>query len=512
MSKQQIALSEATNFPALFSDFIDKKISLRSFYGNFADLEGFKNQLSSKTFEHREVLATVLTDQYKGITNPPNIAQLKESNTFTVTTGHQLNIFTGPLYVIYKIVSTINLAKRLKTEFPTYNFVPVYWMATEDHDFEEISYFNLFGKKYQWQTAQTGAVGRMQPSEILAAISELSDQHPLFVDAYTQQPTLTQAVRTYMHALFGHEGLLCIDGDDARLKALFSDVISDDIFNNSAEKLVATNTSDLEKLGYKTQIFARNINFFYLADGLRARLVWEGEELSVLGTDIRFSKDQVKTLIATTPEVFSPNVVLRPLFQETILPNLAYLGGPSEVAYWLQLPAMFAHYKTTFPILMPRNFALVINTATAKKIEKLGLKTSDLFKEDAELKKYYVAQNSENTLSLETQIKALESVFDDIANQALQVDPTLKGVVEAEKVKTIGSVQNLEKRLKKQEEKKFETALLQIEALKGKLFPGGGLQERSDNFLNFYQNDAEFIQKLLDLFDPLDFKFNIVHI
>jgi bacillithiol synthase len=512
VNKQQIPLSEATNFPPLFIDFINKKPELSEFYGNFADLEGFKKQIETKKFANREVLVNVLKDQYSHLENTPKLDQLLDEKTFTVTTGHQLNIFTGPLYVIYKIVSTINLAKKLKENFPEFNFVPVYWMATEDHDFEEISYFNVFGKKYQWNTEQTGAVGRMKPQEVLGAIEELTDKHPLFVDAYSTATTLANAVRKYMHELFGKDGLICLDGDDSRLKTLFSEVISDDIFSNSAEKLVAGTTQNLEKLGYKTQIFARNINFFYLADGLRARLEWQGEKVTVIGTEINFTKDEIKTLIATKPELFSPNVVLRPLFQETILPNLAYLGGPSEVAYWLQLPAMFAHYTTVFPILMPRNFALVLNAGMAKKLEKLGLQTSDLFKEDNELKKYYVAQNSENSLTLDTQMKVLGEVFEEIVQKALAVDPTLKAVVEAEKVKTMGNIQNLEKRLKKQEEKKFETALLQIENLKSKLFPNGGLQERYDNFLNFYQNDPTFIEKLKEAFDPLDFRFNIIQV
>ncbi len=512
VDKQQIPLSEAANFPALFTDFINQKAELKPFYGNFANLEGFEAQLAIKKFEHRDLLVKVLTDQYAHLGTPTNLTQLKDSNTFTVTTGHQLNIFTGPLYVIYKIVSTINLAKKLKAAFPLHNFIPVYWMATEDHDHEEISYFNLFGKKYQWQTTQTGAVGRMKPQEILEAISELTDKHPLFTAAYEQEPTLTQAVRRYMDSMFASDGLICIDGDDARLKALFSEVITDDIFSHSAEKYVAQTTSQLEKQGYKTQIFARNVNFFYLIDGLRSRLEWVGEHLTVLGSDLKFTTEEVHELIVNTPEVFSPNVVLRPLYQETILPNLAYLGGPSEVAYWLQLPDMFRHFNTTFPILMPRNFALVVNGASSKKIEKLGLQITDFFKEDNELKKYYVALSSENALSLEQHIQSLDAIFEDIAKQALAVDPTLKAAVEAEKTKVLAGIQNLEKRLKKQEEKKFETGISQIEGIKSKLFPGGGLQERSDNFLNFYQNDPEFINKVKAVFDPLDFSFNIIQV
>jgi uncharacterized protein YllA (UPF0747 family) len=140
----KIDLSETGLFPRLLTDFLDQKDSLRDFYNEFSDEEGFYNMIHKKKFsdENRSVLVKSLQSQYAGSSYVPQLDILLDKNTFTVTTGHQLNIFTGPLYIIYKIVTTINLAKKLKNSFPEYNFVPVYWMATEDHDFEEISSFN----------------------------------------------------------------------------------------------------------------------------------------------------------------------------------------------------------------------------------------------------------------------------------------------------------------------------------------------------------------------------------
>jgi bacillithiol synthase len=507
-----IPFSKTGAFTKLFLDFIDKNIALKPYFGEYPDIEGFKNQLSIKKFEHRSVLVNALKNQYKDIANPPNIDLFTEENTFCVTTGHQLNIFTGPLYVIFKIVTIINLTKKLKSEFPAYNFVPVYWMATEDHDFEEIANFSLFGQTHLWETTQTGAVGRMNPSEILNIIENLKDKPEVFAKAYGNNSTLTAAVRQYMHELFGNQGLISIDGDDHDLKSLFRNIIKDDVISNSNEKLVAHTTSGLEKLGYKSQINARNINFFYLEKSLRERLEKKDENYAVVNSTLVFDKSFIEKLIETEPEKFSPNVVLRPLYQETILPNLAYIGGPSEVCYWMQLKDIFEYHKITFPILMPRNFALIVNGASQKKLDKLGVNVTDLFEEETNLKRNFINNITENTLDFATEQNEINEVFEKITLKANAIDPTLKAAVEVEKTKLINGLENLEKRLKKAEERNFETSINQLLSSKEKLFPGGGLQERKENFLNFYLNDPTFIDKLLAEFDPLDFNFNVINI
>jgi bacillithiol biosynthesis cysteine-adding enzyme BshC len=512
ITHKQISFSQASHFPKLFIDYIDRNPQLSGFYDSFPDLAGFKETITKRKFSHRKELVEALNNQYQGIKNPPNIDILLDENTFTVTTGHQLNIFTGPLYVIYKIVSTINLAKKLKATFPEYNFVPVYWMATEDHDFEEISYFNLFGQKHKWETEQKGGVGRMNPAELLQIIEGLRDKPEIFLRAYGENSTLAAAVRQYMHELFGAEGLVCIDGDDRILKSLFAPIMKKDIVENEAEKIVAETSARLEKLGYKTQIHARNINFFYLDENLRERIEKNGEQYNVVNTDLSFTESEILEILGKTPEKISPNVVLRPIYQETILPNLAYLGGPSEVCYWLQLKDIFEHHQAQFPILLPRNLGLAINEGTKKRMEKLGVEAEELFQDDVALKRNFVEKNSENSLSLAEEISQIAASFDQIIKKAAEVDPTLKPAMESEKVKNATSLEHLEKRIKKAEEKKFETSLAQLQSLKEKLFPGGGLQERSENFLNFYLNDPEFIAKISQNFDPLDFKFNIIFV
>jgi bacillithiol biosynthesis cysteine-adding enzyme BshC len=512
MHIHQLPLEETNQFSSLFLDYINQSSATEAFYGNFPDIQGFEKQLALKKFdvEKRKILVSALKKQYANTENHPDLDILLDEKTFTVTTGHQLNIFTGPLYVIYKLVTATNLAKSLSLAFPDYNFVPVYWMATEDHDFAEINHFSLFGKLLTWNTQQAGAVGRMNPKELAHLMTEMTECPTIFKDAYLNHETLAESVRCYANELFGKQGLICIDGDDRELKRLFAPIIENDLLNNTAFDLVNTTTKALENLGYKTQIAPREINFFYLTENLRERIVKEGNIYKVLNTSLQFSETEILTLLANEPEHFSPNVVLRPVYEEVILPNLAYIGGPSEVPYWLQLKDIFDFHAVEFPILMPRNFGLIVNKASAKKMDKLGLSAADLLLDEVSLRKSFVERNSENSLSLAAESQELIHVFEAILAKAIKVDKTLEGAVKGEQQKLLNAVENLEKRFKKAEERNQETEVNQLLGLKQKLFPNGTPQERSENFLNFSLNNSEFLTQISEAFDPLNFRFYVM--
>ncbi|HEV7382344.1 MAG TPA: bacillithiol biosynthesis cysteine-adding enzyme BshC, partial [Dyadobacter sp.] len=372
----KVDLRKTGQFPALLLDYLDQKPATRDLYSVYPAIENASQAIESKSgfdAEKRRTLVDVLEKQYKGQPNKPDFSTLLDANTFTVTTGHQLNIFTGPLYIIYKIVTTIKLARELKQAYPNHNFVPVYWMATEDHDFAEIASFHLFGETFKWEGEHQGAVGRLNPKELESILKVLPTKPLLFAKAYLENDTLTDAVRCYMHELFGSEGLICLDADHADLKRHFLPVIAEELTQSVAEKLVTETTSKLADLGYHTPLNARQINLFYLRDNLRERIVREEDLFKVLNTDITFSEEAILKEAEEHPEYFSPNVVLRPLYEEIILPNLAYIGGPSELPYWMQLKGVFDHYQTPFPMLIPRNFGMYINTSISNKLEKLGV-------------------------------------------------------------------------------------------------------------------------------------------
>ncbi|WKN33271.1 bacillithiol biosynthesis cysteine-adding enzyme BshC [Porifericola rhodea] len=517
MNIEKLNFSETGNFSPIFLDYLDNKDTLQKFYHRRPELKSFEAQLQEKKFPqaNRERLRSVLQKQYTSVAQPSavtqNIERLGESNTFTLTTGHQLNIFTGPLYFIYKIVTVINSCKQLNEAYPDYHFVPVYWMASEDHDFEEINHFHLFGKDYQWKTEQKGAVGRFNTEGLQALLEELPGHVDAFEKAYKQHKKLADAVRCYVNDLFGEQGLIVIDADHPELKAPFRSIMEDDLKTHTAKSLVESCSKELEKIGYKTQVFPREINLFYLREDLRERIEKIDDKYVALNTDHHFSESSLLEELEAHPERFSPNVILRPLYQESILPNLAYIGGPSELAYWLQLKPVFDHYQLSFPILMPRNFGLVISKSNGRKLQKVPIQTKDLFLDTQSLVKKFVEENAEASLSLADEQKAISSVFETIRAKAMEIDKSLDGYIGKEENNTLKILSGIEKRLKKSEERNQETHVRQLESLKDKLFPGGSLQERKENFLNFYINNPAFLDEVLAHFDPMDYRFYVLY-
>ncbi len=517
MNTGKIDFPDTHSFSSFFLDYIQKKESLQSFYNRFPIVENFKDQIAEKSnFPQpvRDLLADRLTGQYgemkitEAVRN--NIHSLRDKKTFTITTGHQLNIFTGPLYFIYKKLTVINACKKLKSTYPDCHFVPVYWMASEDHDYEEIKSFRLYGKKYEWKTEQQGGVGRFHTNDFKNLLNEIPGEISIFKEAYLKNKNLSNAVRQYVNALFGDEGLVVVDADDRDLKRTLAPVISDDLSSHTSKKLVDEATQQLHSLGYHTQVNAREINFFYLIDGLRSRIERSGDTFKVVDTAIQFSKAEIEKMIREEPEKFSPNVVLRPLYQEMILPNLAYVGGPAELVYWLQLKNVFQYFKTPFPILMPRNFAMVVDQPTANKFEKTKLEVRDLFEEKNHLFNLWVTKNSNHQLSLGKELESLTSILNSIKERATQIDSTLNQFVGAETKRTTSGLEKIEKKMLQAEKQFHSDKLRQLEAVKDALFPNGSLQERTDNFLNFYQSDSAFIQKILKEFDAFDFRFNVL--
>ena len=517
MKYECIDLAKTGFFSSLFIDYLSGKPELSEFYQNKPDLDSFGAQIDLKkcfSEEFRSTLHQALENQYQGFeissAVKDNISSIQNSKTFTVTTGHQLNLFTGPLYFVYKLVSTINLAKKLSEQYPEYHFVPVYWMASEDHDFAEINHFNLFGKKYEWQTDQKGMVGEFKLDDIQTLVNELPEKHEIFTRAYIEQNNLAGAVRYYVNELFGTDGLLVIDGNDHNLKSLFTPLMKDDLTLHSANEQVEATSKKLDCLGYKTQVFPREINLFYVDKGLRSRIVKEEGTYKVLNTDLSFSESEILEMLDKQPEKFSPNVVLRPLYQESILPNVAYIGGPAEVSYWLQLKGMFDYFKTPFPIVMPRNFALVLPAHMSNKLQKLDLEPKLLFKDTHTLLEDFLQEQSDNEIKLSDDKKQLAKVFDGIVEKSKEVDKSLEGMIRAEMAKSMKSIESIEKRLKKSEEKRHEISLNQLQKIKDKLFPDGSLQERKENLLNFYINNPDFISELKSVFDPFNYQFYLI--
>lgn len=518
MERLTLPLAQTKAFTSFFLDFVQGHTALTPFYGRPAAIDQFEQQAIDKqnSFpeKQRSLLADVLAKQYHAVEMNDrvraNIEALRHPQTFTITTGHQLNVATGPLYFIFKIITVVKACQQLQQQHPQHKFVPVFWMASEDHDYDEIKSFRLFGKKYTWETTQTGAVGRFNPNALAPFLENVPGDTALFQNAYKKHAKLSDAVRDYINTLFGEYGLVVIDGDDHDLKQVLVPVITTDIFQHTAKQLVEQTNTELQQLGYHPQVFARDINFFHLTNEGRYRIERAGEGFRLVDGGRQFTADELRQLIARAPEQFSPNVILRPLYQEMILPNLAYVGGPAEMVYWLQLKRIFQHHHIPFPILLPRNFGMMVDAPTRRKFEKTGLAWRDLFEDKNYLFNHWTLAHASQQLSVGEELRQVQAVYDKLQTRAAAIDVTLAPFVGAHGQRALHSLHAIEGKLLKAEKRKNAEKLRQIEEVKDKLFPGGSLQERADNILNFLPQHPTLLADLVDVFDPFRQDFYIL--
>ena len=526
-----LPLKETGYFTKLICDYVGADAKIKSLYNRFPDLPGFQGQIKEKgasfTREQRILLHESLQRQHQHLNlseaSRNHIENLKAQNTFTVVTGHQLNLFTGPLYFLYKIISTINLAKQLKQEFPEYHFVPIYWMATEDHDFEEINYFNFKGLKFQWNKKATGAVGHLRTDGLEDVFNEFANSmgssrnaewlKKLFEDAYLKHKTLTEATRYLANELFGAHGLVIVDGDDIDLKRSLIPFMKRDIFEQVAFDQVGKTISKMETISsdYPIQVNPREINYFYLRDGVRERIVESKGRYFINDTDFSFSKDELMAEMEAHPERFSPNVIARPLYQEVILPNLCYIGGGGEIAYWLELKAAFEAMEVPFPILLVRNSALLITQKQADKAARMNITKKDLFLGQSTLINKKIREISNIDIDFTPQKKILESQFQGMYELAEKTDKSFLGAVKAQEVKQKKGLDHLEKRLLKAQKRKLKDHVVRMTELQNELFPRHSLQERKSNFSEFYlEYGEELIPMLFNALQPLRLDFTVI--
>lgn len=530
MKATYIDYSETNSFSSTALCYLAQDPRLEPFVSYFPTLENFGKFIAEKKITaDREVLQQVLLKQYADTLSASSLHQnvstninlLSQDSTYTVTTGHQLNIFTGPLYFIYKIVTAINLAAELKVKYPEKDFVPVYWMASEDHDFAEINHIKVFGKKISWDAQVSGATGRLNPETISDAlrtyqnslgISENSEHLGSIIKAaYLEHKTLASATRYLVNALFGEYGLVIVDADEPALKKQFAGIIEEDILTAKSYSAINDSSKRLKEAGFDPQVNSREINFFYMKDDFRERIVADNGVYYVLNSDIRFTEEELREEIRSYPERFSPNVVMRPLYQEVILPNLAYIGGGAELVYWLQLKQNFDQFKVSFPLVLLRNSAMLVDESFSSKLCRLKIYSKDIFKDTDTIKKEWVLKNSRNNLSLHDEMTEFNALFEKLKLRASKVDPTLVASTDAINARLKHALGNLEKKFLKAEKRNHESILQQIDGLKDKYFPGAGLQERSENFGIYYVKYGRLlVAELIKHFKPLDMKFTIL--
>lgn len=521
-----IPYRETGFFSQLVADFIAEHPSIRPFYQYSPVKPDFEGAIRAKSTQplDRQLLVQALEQQYKGLEQEEqvvaNIRLLGQADTYSVCTAHQPNIFTGYLYFVYKILQTVKLAQELKAQFPGKHFVPVYYMGSEDADLDELGSIYMGKEKLTWKTQQEGAVGRMKTEglgELIAGIMKhigyaphAAEVQDMLEKAYLQHDNIQEATLYLVNRLFGRFGLVILVPDTPLFKQQIKSILKEELWQQSSHKVV---TDTIEKLQqhHKVQASPREINLFYLQEGSRERIVKEGAVWKVLHTPLVFDEHSLKKEIEEHPERFSPNVILRGVLQETILPNIAFIGGGGEIAYWIELKSLFEHHHVPYPVLLLRNSFLWVDKFSAQRLQKLDISITEFFQETELLINSFVLKHTNANLVLKKEYEDIETLFSHMEAKARSIDITLVASVNAELKKAMKSLGKIEHKFLRAEKKKFAYQSEQIRELKARLFPGNSLQERRENFLPYYaEYGPVFFDRLLEAMTPVTDQFCVI--
>jgi len=524
-----LAYSETRRFSSLVLDYLSGQENLAEFYQFTPDITGLAEAIEQRrNFPvDRETLHKALQEQYhhlpKEAAVDANIQRILDTNTFTVCTAHQPNLATGYLYFIYKILHAIRLCRDLKVQYPESNFVPVYYMGSEDADLEELGTFRFGTKKFVWDAdGQTGAVGRMDSSSLAPLLQQLfslmgppgpewEELRLMLRQAYSANNTISAATISLVHHLFGRYGLIIFQPDDSRFKKAFIPVMEEDLIGHTAEQLVQQTIRKFEAKHFKAQAQPRAINLFYLKDNIRDRIEQKGDHWQVVGTSISWNQTSLLLELHEYPERFSPNVVLRPLYQESILPNIAFIGGGAEVAYWLQLKSLFQHHQVFYPTILLRQSVLWVNSNQRRLWHKTRLSLQGLFAPEDQAVRDYVQKHAQKDWQTKDESLILDQLAERLRLKALDVDATLGRSADAAITKMKHQLERLEQKMLRAEKRQLQTGLEQLQRLHKELFPNAGLQERVENFMPYFlMYGRQFFEDILEHLEPLRNEFLVL--
>ncbi|HTX20074.1 MAG TPA: bacillithiol biosynthesis cysteine-adding enzyme BshC [Bacteroidota bacterium] len=507
----------------LFADYLDDFGKVKEFYaGDFRDRKSWKkviNRVLGRQID-RSTLVRVLTEQNKqnhcGIKTLANIDLLGNDNTVAVVTGQQIGICTGPLYTIYKAITAVKLAEQCSAELPEYTFVPVFWVEGEDHDFEEINSLNVVtlegqiekveylhgGKPFERNPGPVGALPVDSYAEkffdtLGTKLQETEFKAQLFASLrghYRSGSTMGKAFVGLMHQFFEESGLIFLDPNDAELKKIVRPVFVKEFSAvTKTSQLVIERSAELEER-YHAQIKAKSLNLFMFHKGGRYLIEPRETDFSLKGTRQFFTKEELGGLIEQSPELFSPNVVLRPLCQDTLLPTAAYVGGPSEIAYFAQLQPAYEFFNLPMPIIYPRASVTILEEKIKTVLEKYQIEIAELWSDIDPLLLRIAEQVSEvkvDALFEQLQRRVKEAIAESRFG-IQQIDSTLSGSVDSTLSRIESQLGVLKEKTEAAQQRRQDITLKQIKRASAHIFPNSVLQERAFNvvyFLNKYGPD-----------------------
>ncbi len=517
------------SFSNLFQDYVAFNPDIAPFFaGDFRSTSSFRQaaERAVQVSRNRETLVQVLLEQNRrwGLDDETrsNIELLRDPASVVVITGQQLGLFLSPLYIPYKTLTTILLAEKLRADLGR-PVVPVFWLAGEDHDFEEIASFTLPGANgpekflYAPKREGKGPVGRMALSHeimqildgieaVLPASANKQELIDFLRSIYKPGVSLRDAFAQVIHRLFKNSGLVIASVDDPRLKnlciPLFQREISD--YANVTEALQNTSASLENK--YHAQVHINPTNLFLMNDASRLPIDVSQDIFHLRGNfhsrdnGKTFDKATLNALVKDQPELFSPNVILRPLVQDVLFPTISYIAGPGEVAYYAQSKPAYEWANIPMPIIFPRASLTLIEPAIRKALEKYDLPFTAFKEEAPKLFRKHAIEH----LDLD-----LEELFSQSASHVEEAIRLLREAVvswEASLQKTAGSTRQtllrdldrFKEQIIKAQKRKLGHDRRRIEKIHTHLFPGGKLQERTISPLYFLnQYGLDFFSRLM---------------
>jgi len=532
------------SFTDLYRDYISEFKNVQQYYQtDFHSLQHIPSiaERRKSQVRDRSVLVEVLREQNTlfgaGARTFDNIGLLSDEKTFAVVTGQQVGLFGGPLYTIYKAITALKLAETLTNENPGFHFVPVFWLEAEDHDFEEIGKVGVLNTEgspvvipYPLAAKDAGknlgAVGEIPLgegiesvyAELQTAMSNSEFKQPLFNllrKFYHPSATFSTSFAGFLNTLFEDKGLIFISPNDKRFKQLLSPLFQKEIREYPrVSQLIIRQSAKLEER-YHAQIKTKALNLFYFHKGGRYFIEPRETDFSLRGTRHFIPKEELLRVAVEQPELLSPNVALRPICQDMLLPTVAYVAGPSEVAYFAQLQEVYRYFDLTMPMIYPRATATIAEERMEKILERYELTVEDVFSRPEEIQKKVLGMLAEvNIEEMFTRVRgAIRDQMNEMKFGINYIDPTLTGTLEHTHQRIDSQIAAFQEKVIAAQQRKHETALRQIEKVKHTLFPRDNFQERELSIIHFMnKHGLEFVRFLYGELQIGNFQHQIIRV
>ena len=539
-----INFSDIPGHQNLFLDYLYEFENVSDFYPyDFRNrdnyLKIFKNISEKRSYLSADI-SQIISNQYSNInkseTTEKNIKKLSDKKTLAIVTGQQLGILGGPLYTFYKIITAIKLSRFLSERYNDYNFVPVFWLEGDDHDFNEVRAIKIIDEGnalltigYKEEIEEDEAkqsVGHIKFDGSIKNVFENLDKNLKDTEFkvqllnelknfYSEGKSFKEAFRDLSFKYFDEYGLIIFDPQEIEVKRLLKPIFKKEItdFRLHTEKLVHLSAT-LEEL-YHAQVKVKPVNLFLTYDGGRHSIEPVDNEFRLRRKRKSFTYDQLLELLENEPEKFSPNVLLRPICQDFLLPTAFYIGGPSEISYFAQIKPLYEFYDIVQPIIYPRSSATILESTIENILEKHSVQINDLFIDVENVKKKIINSVAESSIDamFDGLTNQVETAFDQLKEKLIDLDKTIADSSNRYRDKIFGSINELKSKAEKAQQKKYEVTLRQIDRAAINLFPNSNLQERELNFV-YYANKygEEFIKKIFDELQINKFEHQVIEL